>query len=251
MPAPNDTRDLHQGVMLNDLYIPSPDLVKLLVIARNNYDWPSGTGAMESQQIIRNLEANVADYISTLNPHDAHTIITDVSKWAGNNDHAQTAINNASFDKKVDMQKAISYLLHDQVINGLDALCNLPGIRLVIASKIYRFCSPRVGAAVDRHASYFFNSLLIEGKGNACHFKREWNDNDHVTSRLATYTPHNYILNRNEYVETYLPILTRIADYLNTQSLLFHCAATKKDSHWTPADVEMAAYYWWACYGSR
>ncbi len=251
MPEPNDTRDLPQGVMLNDQYVPSPELVNLLIKARSEYHWPKKTGAMESQQIIRDLELSVADHISTLNPQDAHAIVAAVSKWAGNRDTAQTAINDVSFELKVDMQKAISYLLHDQVINGLDELCTLPGIRLVIASKIYRFCSPKVGAAVDRHASYFFNSLPMASGENTCHFIREWSDKKHINSRLAIYTPDNYILNRNEYVETYLQFLVRIADKLNAQSAFYQCAATNKESLWTPADVEMAAYYWWAHNGSK
>lgn len=252
MSAPNDTRDLPQGVELNDQYEPSPELVNLLVTARSNYDWPSGTGAMISQQNILNLEASVAEHLCALSPHGAHAIISDVSRWAGNNDNAQAAINNASFDLKVKMQSAISYLsMPGQVINGLDALCNLPGIRLVIASKIFRFCFPKVGAAVDRHASYFFNSLLMNNGENACHFVREWSNGNHSSSRLAIYTPANYLRNRNEYFEKYLYLLVQIAKNLNNKSAQYTCAATNLSSYWTPADVEMAAYYWWACKGSR
>jgi hypothetical protein len=32
---------------------------------------------------------------------------------------------------------------------GLDQLCGIPGLRLVMATKIYRFCCPEIGAAVD------------------------------------------------------------------------------------------------------
>lgn len=252
MPAPNDTRDLPQDVELYDKYEPSPSLVKLLVAARSNYDWPSGTGAKKSQQNIRNLEASVAEHLFNLSPNGAHAIIVDVSSWAGNNAIAQNSIINATNDQKVKMQRAISDLcLPGQVIKGLDALCGLPGIRLVIASKIYRFCSPEVGAAVDRHASYFFNSLPIVGNENTCHFIREWPNGEHSSSRLAVYSHYNYLRNRNEYVENYLPVLSKIAEKLNSQSALYHCAVTNQRSRWTPADVEMAAYYWWACNGSR
>jgi len=44
--------------------------------------------------------------------------------------------------------------------HALRELTKQPGLGLVMASKIYRFCSPHIGAAVDRHSSYFFNSYL-------------------------------------------------------------------------------------------
>ena len=101
MPAPNDTRDLPQDVELYDKYEPSPALAELLVAARSNYDWPSGTGAKKSQQNIRNLEASVAEHLFNLSPNGAHAIIVDVSSWAGNNAIAHNFIINATNDQKV------------------------------------------------------------------------------------------------------------------------------------------------------
>ncbi len=63
-------------------------------------------------------------------------------------------------------------------IDALRALAKQPGLSLVMASKVYRFCCPDVRAAVDRHSSYFFNSLPLQAEGgpvgNCTRFKREW-----------------------------------------------------------------------------
>jgi hypothetical protein len=150
------------------------------------------------------------------------------------------------------MQAAISDLITPgRECAGIDALCALPGISMVIASKIYRFCVPTRGAAIDRHASYFFNSLQVAGGGNATRFDREWANGRHMTSRLAIYTVNGYEHNKAEYFSTYLPTITCIAQALNAIPAPYRCAARNAPMNWTPADVEMAAYYWWANHGAR
>lgn len=121
----------------------------------------------------------------------------------------------------------------------------------MIASKIFRFCNPAKGAAVDRHASYFFNSLPVSGNGNAASFSREWANGHHTTSRLAIYSNSGYARNKAEYFTKYLIILESLAFALNSTSTQYSCAVTKNFNNWTPADVEMAAYYWWAINGAR
>jgi len=257
MPPPHYTLDLPHGAELmlqpTGHYVPSPVLANLLVTARSEYDWPKGTGAHVSQQNIRTLEASVAEKLATLTENSAHTIIVDISQWAGNNTNAHAAILNATATQKAAMQAAITELrMPGQEAQALDALCNMRGISLVIASKIFRFCAPQIAAADDRHASYFFNSLpLAVHGGNASNFVREWTNGRHTASRLATFNPPNYIRNRNEYVQNYLPLLAKIASALNALPASYNCAATNQTRSWTPADVEMAAYYWWACNGSR
>lgn len=256
MSAPNDTQDLPQYVALIHYLArqlqPTPALVKLLVTARNGYDWPAGTGAYKSQQNIQNLEASVVGRLAVLSVHAAHAIVTDVSQWAGNNAKSHADIVGATSTQQGEMQHAISNLcIPGRESGAIDALCNLPGIGLVIASKIFRFCAPQAGAAVDRHASYFFNSLPIINQGMACYFVREWSTSRHTNSRLAIYSDHNYNRNRTEYVESYLPLLAKIANELNIMPAPYKCAVTNLYRSWTPADVEMAAYYWWARNGSR
>jgi hypothetical protein len=124
-----------------------------------------------------------------------------------------------------------------------------------MATKIYRFCRPLEGAAVDRHCSYFFNSLdLIDVDGERAKcviFKREWATGRHRTSRLANFTSRGLDANLREYVRRYLPLLVAIANCLNARSLTFTCAATGREKYWRPADVEMAAYQWWSRNGPR
>lgn len=259
MGKPNDTDDLPESV---ELYLvdgrlqPSRALIDLLVRARSAYDWPAGAGASQSQQSILNLEAAVAGLVNNLNPNAAHTIVEKVSYWAGNNAVSHSAIVNATQDTMTQMQSAITLLVAlGGPGRGLDALSVLPGVSLVIASKIYRFCIPSAGAAVDRHASYFFNSLDIVAPNKqgakATHFLREWANGRHATSRLAIYNRTRYMQNRQEFTEHYLPVLAQIADELNALPAHYMCAATGRPQTWRPADVEMAAYYWWACHGSR
>ncbi|MCO6414090.1 MAG: hypothetical protein J5I92_15230 [Thiogranum sp.] len=199
-----------------------------------------------------NLEATVRADLANLTPANALAIVVAVSLWAGNNANAHAQIVGATSAQQVQMQTAISCLTNPgQECTGIDALCTLPGISLVIASKIFRFCAPNRGAAVDRHASYFFNSLQLVGGGAAARFVREWASGRHTTSRLAIYNQSNYTHNKAEYFLTYLPTLACIAQAMNATPALYTCAAQNIKMSWTPADIEMAAYYWWATNGAR
>jgi hypothetical protein len=256
MPRPNDAASLPLGASISRLpncnCWPSSTLVQLLVAARSGYDWPAGTGAAASQHQIINLETAVRTHLAALTAHNAHQIVVDVSLWAANNTISHAHIVAATSAQQVAMCAAINNLVTPVgTSRGIDALCALPGIRLVIASKIFRFCSPQRGAAVDRHASYFFNSLPIVGHGSATSFSRQWANRGKTTSRLAIYSQGGYARNRNEYLQSYLPILACIADALNSSGNQYRCAVTTRMKNWTPADVEMAAYSWWACHGAR
>ncbi|HWX26463.1 MAG TPA: hypothetical protein VNZ53_03380 [Steroidobacteraceae bacterium] len=232
--------------------MPTPALANLFVAARSNYDWPSGIGAAASQTTIINLEASVSGYIAALSAANAHRVVVDASRWAGNNASSHQQIVAASAVQKATMHVAITNLLSSTTAcAGIDALCGLPGVSLVIASKIYRFCCPSIGAAVDRHASYFFNSLRIAGGGFATYFARQWSNRRHVGSRLAIYSATGYNHNKVEYFQTYLPRLAGIAHELNSSGNQYRCASTGLLKAWMPADVEMAAYYWWAVNGAR
>lgn len=122
----------------------------LLITARQDYDWPVGTGATASHATVIALEANVGDLMGA----SAHQIVVSVSKWAGNNTNSHANIVSATPDQQLAMQNSISLLTSNlTAIDGIKNLSALPGISLVIASKIYRFCVQSVGAAVDRHSS--------------------------------------------------------------------------------------------------
>lgn len=256
MPEPNDAPCLPPGTTLSRFADGrcslSPPLVQLLLQARSGFDWPAGTGPGECQTRILNLEATVNGHLMALAPATAHDIAVEVSSWAGNNANAHAHIVGATPAQQAQIQAAITALITPgRECVGIDALCNLPGISLVIASKIFRFCSPRQGAAVDRHASYFFNSLQVVGAGTATNFAREWANGCHTASRLATFSVAGYSRNKAQYFESYLPTLACIARAMNAIPAPFMCAATNLSRRWTPADVEMAAYYWWACNGAR
>jgi hypothetical protein len=257
MPAPNDFPCFPVGVSITPIaggqYTLSQALVDLLINARNGYDWPQRTGAANSQQTIINLMATVhAHLFPALTLNDAHAIAIAVSQWAGNNANSHQAICQATPAQKNQMQAAITCLITPgQECTGIDRLCTLPGISLVIASKIFRFCSPQHGAAVDRHASYFFNSLQVIGQGNVSQFARQWANGRHTTSRLAIYNQAGYMRNKAEYFTSYLPILSSIAQAMNAIPAQYTCMATNHQMNWTSADVEMAAYYWWALNGAR
>jgi hypothetical protein len=198
------------------------------------------------------METSVNRYLAALNPAGAHAIVVEVSEWAGNNANSHANVVAASPARQAQMYAAVSDLLvPGKESGGIEALCSLAGISLVIASKIFRFCAPKQGAAVDRHASYFFNSLQVIGRGAATHFAREWANGRHTSSRLAVYTAANYARNKAEYFEVYLPTLASVAQAMHASQTPYRCAAQNLRKNWTPADVEMAAYYWWACHGAR
>lgn len=256
MAEPNDSPCLPAGTTLtvsaDGRCNLSDRMVQLLLQARSGYDWPAGTGPGASQTRILNLEALVNSHLMALTPAAAHAIIVAVSEWAGNNANAHAKIVGATPAQQAQMQVAVSDLITTgRECDGIDALCSLSGIRLVIASKIFRFCSPSHGAAVDRHASYFFNSLQIVGGDAATHFSREWSNGRHTTSRLAIYAVANYARNKAEYLSVYLPTLACLADAMNAIPAPYTCAARNVHQNWTPADIEMAAYYWWAAHGAR
>lgn len=259
MPPPNDSilpSGVHITQLQNGNYVLSDSLVNLLVTSRENYDWPSGKGSAKSQQTIIDLETRVANWVASLDARGAHQIVSGVSFWGGNNKKAQIRIDEGSPQVQTSMLVAIRKIIDaSKLKEGLDELSGLPGLRLVMATKVYRFCCPSIGTAVDQHASYFLNSLEIvdsEGDRRKCtNFKREWSTRSHNTSRLAIYYPQGHARNCKEFVEVYLPLLTRAADCLNNVGATYRCAATTTQKSWRPADIEMAAYYWWAHDGAR
>src|ERR1017187_4598410 len=100
----------------------------------------------------------------------------------------------ASSEQNCTFARLIKQLLTPlSATTALGALTKQSGLGLVMASKIYRFCCPDVGAAVDRHSSYFFNSLPLQVEGgppvSTCtRFKRQWANGQYRASRLAIYT---------------------------------------------------------------
>jgi hypothetical protein len=147
MPRPNNA-PLPRGVLLNRLTSgrlqPSPPLVDMLVAARSNYAWPSGMAPGQSQQVIIDLEADVAVLLACLTPTSAHAIVERVSCWAENNKRSHRAILNALPNDKTRMIAALRQFSDTATLGpGLDTLSGLSGVGLVIASKVYRFCDPR------------------------------------------------------------------------------------------------------------
>lgn len=259
MPPPKDS-ELPAGVSIselpNDTLSVSDKFIELIVASRSNYDWPKDTGVAESQKTIIDLETKVANWLVRLDSTNAHAIVREVSNWGGNNKESQAAIDAATPATQALMINAIRQILIATVLrNGLDKLSELPGLRLVMATKVYRFCCPNIGAAVDRHASYFLNSLeVVRPNGTrrkAANFRREWANGRHTKSRLAIYNDTYHRTNRDEYLDVYLPLLAKIAESLNRLGVTYTCAATNQSKTWRPVDVEMATYYWWACNGTR
>ena len=165
-------------------------------------------------------------------------------------------MGSASQHRKKQFSSLISNLLSPNATkSALHGLTDQPGIDVVMATKIYRFCVPNAGAAIDRHCSYFFNSLQnkgVPGPPSACtNFRREWATGKHRTSRLATFSKAGREWNLNEHFDSYLPLLSTISDALNQATGGFECAASHCRKTWRAADVEMAANQWWSRHGPR
>jgi hypothetical protein len=168
-----------------------------------------------------------------------------VSRWGGNRGSASPKIDHASPAEKREFAGLIQALLSprsfEKALSGLSAK---PGLDLVIATKVYRFCWPEGGAAVDRHSSYFFNSLdLMDADGKrtkCCQFRRQWDGKRTragPTSRLAIYDPggRGRDANLREYAHCYLPLLSAVAASLNGLGMTFTCAATGAKKGWRSA----------------
>lgn len=225
----------------------SPDLADLLVRSREKYSW-TGTPA-EAQRRILDLEAATSEALKKLDedPLSAFEVVRSVSEWGGNR-----RVDSLRREDCKTFQLAISSLLDGKLSDGLELLTEQDGIDLVMATKIFRFCCPDLGAAVDRHTSHFFNSLEVRAPGASAeveygtNFKREWSAGRHKTSRLAVYNPSYRRKALEEYVTRYLPLLGSMADSLNTAKRSYACAVTGEPRKWRPADVEMAAYQYWS-----
>ena len=229
-------------------------LIDLLRTHRENYAWPFNTTPASSQQEIINIECAVGEYTNHLTVQAAYQIVVRVSIWARNRRH--NLVVDANDHEKVVMFESIQNLLvEEDLTEGLSKLSDAPGVSLVLATKVSRFCRTMAGAAVDRHASYFFNSLRVISDDapatRSTEFRRQWVRGVDGNSRLATFTQRKFSANLNEYAAAYLPLLREIADALNAAGIRFMCAATGIRKTWTSSDVEMAAFYWWALNGSR
>ena len=235
-------------------YVVSNSLAKLLITYRNEYDWPRGIGAKTSQQEIINIVNACKSDLFPLEQSSLICFVSRISNWGGNNEKARQAILLFNEENKLFAVNQINNLSNNvDVENSLNNLTKLPGIDLVMATKIYRFCSP-MGAALDRHSSYFFNSLKVRKDTSlvySTNFKRQWSNAKHLNSRLANYSASGLAFNLSKYISEYLPILNGITLNLNLSCSLYYCAAEQKLKKWTNADVEMAAYYWWALNGVR
>ena len=244
-----------KGLQSGKIEIPQK-LSNLFVEARSNYEWPEGIGAKKSQEIIIELEKFTGSSIKALSPIKAKLVVEKVSEWGGNNKNAQRDISCAEIETQSLMLDILEKIRTPNLLyECLERLSDLPGLRLVMATKVYRFCCPDIGAALDRHTSYFFNSLKItdtEGIENYCtKFKREWSTGKHKTSRLAIYQEKSHKYNLQIFIEQYLPILEKLSKALNEDEAFYLCKATNSYKYWRPCDVEMAAYYWWSKNGPR
>jgi hypothetical protein len=253
MPEPNDADVFPEGVeLLPDTeghLLPTDRLATLFVEARNAYRWPFRLEPHASQFAIHDLERNTEASLRALTLDTAYDLVVGISEWAGNRRHSELV--SADDDTRASIFSAVTELIQPgQEAHALNNLSNLPGISLVVASKIFRFVRPREGASIDRHTSYFFNSLPIVGDGKATQFRREWIDGRHMQSRLATSNQYYLAQNLAEYTEVYLKRLHKIAEALNLRSQLF-VSVTDAPTEWRAADIEMAAFYWWSCNGAR
>lgn len=197
MPAPNDASVFGSGVRIlaSDDGKPrlSYELAELLVQARTGYAWPKKRTVKESQKRVVELELWVGSLAARLDSRNAQLILEEVSEWGGNNATAQHAISCASPAQCHEFARLITEVSHPgQLRTALQGLTEQPGIDLVMATKVFTFCVPNLGAALDRHCSYFFNSLLDLRAPNAptgcTQFRRQWADGKHRATRLATFT---------------------------------------------------------------
>lgn len=255
MPAPTRSENLLHGLGCHVAvlagghgYAVSDALADILLWARKNYEWPNGGGLAGTAELERQVAANPGT------PDEVAGLVRAVGDWGGLRAPALSNIANWGYADRQRATSAIAMLRQAaptaNAAPAVSALVGLPGLSLVAASKVYRFAAPTVGASVDRHSSYFFNSLPQHHAGGQAvgwvtSFQREWVNGAHTQSRLATYQPAPLNVNLGMYVNSYLPALAGIAGYLNDSGRHFDDRARGPGQLWRPTDVEMAAFYWW------
>lgn len=228
----------------------SPGLVELLVQAREGYQWgPTGLHGIAA------LEASVQELVERGTDESLYSVLQPIADWGGARAPALNAINNYTHAERIHAAELLRGLLNGgNASAALVGMSDLPGIAFVIASKVYRFVRPDVAAAVDRHASYFFNSLQLRfpdgvAAGLATSFPREWCTAAHDVSRMAVYQRAGLVTTAHQYCTRYLPILESIADWLNLNEITYDCPVEGNAKQWRPADIEMAAFFWWQAHG--
>lgn len=233
-------------------FSPSTGLVDLFVRGREAYQWKDAPSP--SQQRVIDVEQQVSNLVENLTPERAREIVSVVLRWEERDGHSHRIIDDAVPDTSVEMERCIRSLACSTT-GSLDRLSQLPGLTLLQASSIYRFCCPGDGASIDGHSSYFFNSVTIRScfarSGFATEFRREWSTEKRTTSQLAIDRPNLHSRNLTEYVQVYLRLLTRLARFLNKHEVTYRCAATGQQRPWRPTDVQMAGYQWWSENGRR
>ena len=233
-------------------FVPSTSLVDLFVRGREAYQWKDSPSP--SQQRVIDVEQEVSNLVEGLTPRSAREIVSVVLRWGARDGDSHRIIDDAGPDTCLEMERCIRSLACSTT-GSLDRLSQLPGLTLLQASRIYRFCCPGNGASIDGHTSYFFNSVPIRScsarSGFATEFRREWSTEKRATSRLAIDQPNLHRRNLTEYVQVYLRLLTRLARFLNEHEVTYRCAATGQQKTWRPTDVEMAGYQWWSEKGRR
>jgi hypothetical protein len=234
--------NLPSGVALTrdrDACRPSESLTTLLVAAREAYEWPLGAGAETSQTQLVALEMDICRKMEARDPALAHEVVVSASQWAGNEATAHARIVKATREERAVMEKALMQVMNLAAAPAaVEALAALPGVGLVLATKLNRLSMPYMTAAVDEHSAAFFNALPVEGQGFATQF------------RLESEAAADRTRNTREYWDNYLPLLGCLTQALNAGKRRFTSAATGASRSWVPADVEMAAQYWWACNGA-
>lgn len=217
----------------------SESLTALLVSAREAYEWPPGAGAELSQTRLVALEMDICRKMEARDPALAHEVVVMASQWAGNDAQAHARIVQATPEERAVMEKALMQVMNLAAAPAaVEALAALPGVGLVLATKLNRLSMPYMTAAVDEHSAAFFNALPVEGQGFATRFT--------LAGDAAVDLTHD----TREYWDNYLPLLGCLTQALNAARQRFTSAATGASRSWVPADVEMAAQYWWACNGA-
>lgn len=157
---------------------PSPMLATLLMEARRGYRWPLTATSAASQQAVLDLEQEGAVWRNDPAAGIAHQFAVAVSVWGGNWIGAHNAIVGYDEEQQGTLRRALVMAVDGQMGEAMVNLAELPGLSVVMASKLLRFTLPDTCAAVDRHASYMTNSLpdMSDGAvaGSCTAFHRQW-----------------------------------------------------------------------------
>jgi hypothetical protein len=232
-----------------------PSLGKWFKTYRESYEWPPGTGRIQSEQIISNLLSKVSSSIIERDNRKFALSLVEIHRWKTKNRQNTTTIYSETLDSHgdqyltdlfnlgpFDTSEKLSVLIKKLKIYN----CNLP-VCSAMASFIYNRQSVPI---LDRFLAQFFSREFkvndIDGETaqvlkcvKKIPFKLGYEGTPNL--RLSVYSTSGFDYNLSKYINEFIAECNRISQNFR-QSNFDYCDIHGKMVDFYPIDVEMAIF---------